>query len=97
MREPHNLLYSPASDTPTDIDFLHFPPQIKRMFALADKDKDGKLSVAEWEQMLVQAGAPADKSVRFYIPDKKSSLVCFYGFNKTKYFVSPTMHCCMQF
>ena len=55
------------------------------MFALADKDKDGKLSVAEWEQMLVQAGAPADKSVRFYIPDKKkTSLVCFYGFNKTK-------------
>ena len=41
------------------------------MFALADKDKDGKLSVAEWEQMLVQAGAPADKSVRFYSPDKK--------------------------
>merc|ERR1740123_2354415 len=35
--------------------------EIKRMFALADKDKDGKLSVAEWEQMLVQAGAPADK------------------------------------
>ena len=65
-------------------DFLHFPPQIKRMFALADKDKDGKLSVAEWEQMLVQAGAPADKSVRFYSPDKKTSLVCFYGFNKTK-------------
>merc|ERR1711983_92904 len=31
------------------------------MFALADKDKDGKLSVVEWEQMLVQAGAPADK------------------------------------
>ena len=84
MREPHNLLYSPASDTPTDIDFLHFPHQIKRMFALADKDKDGKLSVAEWEQMLVQAGAPADKSVRFYIPDKKQ--VCFYGFDKTKYF-----------
>merc|ERR1712095_236706 len=35
--------------------------EIKQMFALADKDKDGKLSVAEWEQMLVQAGAPADK------------------------------------
>merc|ERR1711971_163556 len=35
--------------------------EIKRMFALADKDKDGKLSVAEWEQMLIQAGAPADK------------------------------------
>ena len=43
------------------------------MFALADKDKDGKLSVAEWEQMLVQAGAPADKSVRFYSPDKKKT------------------------
>ena len=54
-------------------DFLYFPPQIKRMFALADKDKDGKLSVAEWEQMLVQAGAPADKSVRFYSPDKKKT------------------------
>ena len=35
--------------------------QIKRMFALADKDKDGKLSVGEWQQMLAQAGAPADK------------------------------------
>ena len=44
------------------------------MFALADKDKDGKLSVAEWEQMLVQAGAPADKSVRFYSPDKKQQV-----------------------
>ena len=37
--------------------------QIKRMFALADKDKDGKLSVGEWQQMLAQAGAPADKYV----------------------------------
>ena len=33
------------------------------MFALADKDKDGKLSVGEWQQMLAQAGAPADKYV----------------------------------
>ena len=35
--------------------------QIKRMFALADKDKDGKLSVEEWKEMLIQAGAPADE------------------------------------
>ena len=50
------------------------------MFALADKDKDGKLSVAEWEQMLVQAGAPADKSVRFYSPDKKKQVRLFLWF-----------------
>jgi len=31
------------------------------MFALADKDKDGKLSVEEWKEMLIQAGAPADE------------------------------------
>ena len=35
--------------------------QIKRMFALADKDKDGKLSVEEWREMLIQIGAPADE------------------------------------
>ena len=35
--------------------------QIKKMFASADKDNDGKLSVAEWRDMLIQAGAPADQ------------------------------------
>ena len=37
--------------------------QIKKMFSLADKDRDGKLSVAEWQEMLVKAGAPADQWV----------------------------------
>ena len=45
------------------------------MFALADKDKDGKLSVAEWEQMLVQAGAPADKSVKIYYSRQKNYIL----------------------
>ena len=67
MREPHLVLYSLSLT-------IVFPSQIKRMFALADKDKDGKLSVAEWEQMLVQAGAPADKSVHFYFREK----LCYY-------------------
>ena len=31
------------------------------MFASADKDNDGKLSVSEWRDMLIQAGAPADQ------------------------------------
>ena len=35
--------------------------KIKKMFSLADKDRDGKLSVAEWQEMLLKAGAPADQ------------------------------------
>ena len=73
---------------------MYFPPQIKRMFALADKDKDGKLSVAEWEQMLVQAGAPADKSVQFYSRHKKHNvLFVFIPFNHDEVFQCPTVHC----
>ena len=35
--------------------------QIKKMFALADKDNDGKLTISEWKEMLLKTGAPVDE------------------------------------
>lgn len=31
------------------------------MFAQADKDNDGKLTVQEWKEMLKKTGAPVDE------------------------------------
>merc|ERR1712062_252600 len=45
--------------------------QIKKMFALADKDNDGKLTISEWKEMLLKTGAPVDeKEIEKFFAEK---------------------------